>query len=637
MKYRACICLPVYFCALYSLALAEEAKDRTADNIGVVRAVTLYRDRALVTREIAVPAGEKLRTIHIPRLPDSVIPESVYADADEPVAIRAVRVSPHVAAQANREDVRALEKQIQDLNGQRAEIQQSLDGVARDLETLNQMVNLSAAFGKADLNRGVLNAETLVEMTNFSMTKRRELAAERFQQEKKLAAIDRQLQQLGQEKNLATQGTQSTSYDATIFIETGEDAAGTVRLSYSVGSCGWSPQYTVHGRIGKPSFEIQYSALVQQMSGEDWSDVRLTLSTASPVVSAARPTLNPLRVVSADPAEVAKNTKQMNQQADPFGRATAGEQSTVLSGMIQSLKTQQQFVEAQLDHQGFANLPGGRDAALNSLAGQMQQIELQAKAESWRTLAPDVTEDVASQIYKLPRLVSLVSRRQQQLVQILETELAGEMYHVATPLLSTFAYREAQMTNTEPIGLLSGPATVYLDDRFVGRTEIPSTASGQKLTIGFGADQQVRTRRELLDKEDTVKGGNRQLTFKYRLVLANFKDKPVKVRLIDRMPNTRQAQQLSVTLDAPKQPLSEDGLYNRIERPMGLLRWDLDVPAGRHGSKAYDVLYNFKMEFDRNQVPTAQDAIAEMQAEFDNTSLPAGMGGFGGGFGGGFN
>jgi len=73
-----------------------------------------------------------------------------------------------------------------------------------------------------------------------------------------------------------------------------------------------------------------------------------------------------------------------------------------------------------------------------------------------------------------------------------------------------------------------------------------------------------------------------------------------------------------------------------MELPTGILRWDLEVPEGRHGSKAFDVQYSYMMEFDRSEIPTTQHALAEMQAEHDNISFPGGgMGG--GGFGGGFN
>jgi hypothetical protein len=124
------------------------------------------------------------------------------------------------------------------------------------------------------------------------------------------------------------------------------------------------------------------------------------------------------------------------------------------------------------------------------------------------------------------------------------------------------------------------------------------------------------------------------LKFVYRLVLANFKDQPVAVRLIDRMPNTQQAQQLSVRLDDPAQTLSDDGLYQRVLRPTGILRWDLTVPKDRHGSQAFDVHYSYTLEFDRSRVPTTNHTLAEVQAEYDSVRFPSGMGGFGGGGGG---
>ncbi len=370
------------------------------------------------------------------------------------------------------------------------------------------------------------------------------------------------------------------------------------------------------------------------MSGENWDNVSLILSTASPSVTAARPLLTPLRIVTVGPSHADENTAQSGMQSDPFDQSALADPENDLSQIVQSLRLQQRDAETQLANEQFAAASDQRDLALNSLAGKMQQIELQAESRSWQTLAPDVTDDIASQVYTLSQPVSLDTRRDQQLVQILETQLAGEMSHVATPLLSTYAYREAEMTNTEPFGLLGGPAAVYLDDRFVGRTEIPSTASGQRLTIGFGADQQVRTRRELVDKQDTVQGGNRQLKFVYRLVLANFKDQPIAVRLIDRMPITRQEQQLSVLLETPQQPLSDDALYQRILRPNGILRWDLTLPEGRHGSKAFDVQYSYTMAFDRSRIPATQDMLSEMQADYRDMRLPAGgMGGMGGGMG----
>jgi len=497
--------LSVFAFLFSSLTLAEQPQDQPAAHDGIIRQVTLYRDQARVTREINVPPADGVRVIEVTQLPVQVVSESVFAEGNEVTSVRAVRVSSRPVVQPNPDQVRPLQQQLDKLQQQRAELQHSLELTQANLKSLEQMINFSAAAAKSDLDRGVLNAETVSQLTDFSMDKRCELSREQFQIEGQIAELDR----------------------------------------------------------------------------------RMTATQAK------------------------------------------------ISQMVRQLREQQRSVEIQQGRFSPTN-PERRDLALNSLAGQMQQIELRAEATSWRSLAQDAKDDIASQSYTLAQPVRLATLRQQQLVQILDTELKGEMYHVATPLLSTFAYREVQMTN-KGIGLLSGPASVYLDDRFVGRTQLPSTASGQLLTIGLGADPQVRTRRELLDKQDEVQGGNRRLRFVYRLVLANFKDRPISIRLMDRMPITRQTRQLSISLEDPELELSDDGLYQRVERPTGLLRWDLTVPEGRFGSKAFDVQYSYTAEFDRNRVLDAGNILQEMQADykpFTHGGGMGGMGGFGGGMGG---
>lgn len=611
--------------------------DGAESSNGVISQVTLYRDQARVTRRIAVKPGAGLKVIEVPQLPEHVIPESVFAEGDAVTSVRAVRVSTRPLVQSNREEIRKLDDELENLQNQRDEAQHQLEVNQNNLKSLEQMISFTSEGAKTDLNRGVLDAKTITELAQFAMTQRKELSTEQFGLKNKIAGMDLQTQVLQTKKRELSTGSQSLTYQAKLFIETEDGAAGQVRLNYVVTSCGWSPQYTIRGRIGEADVELSYSALVQQLSGEDWNGVQLTLSTASPSVSASRPRLTPFRVTIEPAPQVAAGD-------DPFGPGKSvpgaggvggGGGGQALSKKIKSLREQQQQAEVRRPEEFGSSGPQQRDVRLNSLAGQMQQIELQAAATSWRTFAEDVNDDVASQTYKLEQPVSLETRRQQQLVQILKTKLAAEMYHVATPLLSSYAYREAQMTNTGT-SLLSGPASIYLDDRFVGRMQIPSTASGQLLTIGLGADQQVRTRRELMDKEDDVQGGNRRLKFVYRLVINNFKGSPVKIRLLDRMPITRQQQQLSVSLDPMEQPLSDDGLYTRVERPVGVLRWDLTVPEGRHGSEAYDVQYSYTAEFDRSRILSAKDMLQEMQVDYREMSLPAaaGGGGFGGGMGG---
>ena len=67
-----------------------------------------------------------------------------------------------------------------------------------------------------------------------------------------------------------------------------------------------------------------------------------------------------------------------------------------------------------------------------------------------------------------------------------------------------------------------------------------------------------------------------------------------------------------------KVPLSEDKVYLRTIRKMGILRWEVQVPAKASGASAHMVEYEFKMEFDRNMhvaEPSARQ-VEEQKLEF---------------------
>ena len=120
----------------------------------------------------------------------------------------------------------------------------------------------------------------------------------------------------------------------------------------------------------------------------------------------------------------------------------------------------------------------------------------------------------------------------------MKTDLDSEFYHVATPVLTSYVFREAELLNDSGQDLLAGPITVYLDGRYVGRTEIPTVARGEVFVVGFGADPQLRARRELAEKSEGTQGGNRELSITYRLVVENFKQDAMAVRIFDRLPHS---------------------------------------------------------------------------------------------------
>ena len=109
-----------------------------------------------------------------------------------------------------------------------------------------------------------------------------------------------------------------------------------------------------------------------------------------------------------------------------------------------------------------------------------------------------------------------------------------------------------------------------------------------------------RTRRELVEKTEVVQGGNRKLEFKYRLLVENYREEPVAVRIYDRLPFSEDAEAVRVALAQMQDPLSEDALYLRRQRAKGILRWEIEVPGGAVRENARIVDYGFTLEYDRN-------------------------------------
>ena len=209
------------------------------------------------------------------------------------------------------------------------------------------------------------------------------------------------------------------------------------------------------------------------------------------------------------------------------------------------------------------------------------------------------TDEGVSVTYQLNGRTTLPSRADQQLIQIASLPMKAEFYKLATPVLTSYVYNEAAVTNTSQMVLLAGPASGYLAGQFVGHGDIPTVAIGENFTVGFGIDSSLRAGRELVEKTEAVQGGNRDVDFVYRLSIENFGATAAKVRLLDRLPVAK-ANEVRVELTSEGSvKLSADSRYQQIERKKGILRWEVEVPAQAIGPQAFGLEYKLRLEYDK--------------------------------------
>lgn len=593
---------------------ADNAEAESVSQNGTVSNVTLYRNQARVTRTLVLDGKQGEVEIVVSELPENIVADSLFAEGENEIEVRAVQFRTRAVGQSPRKEVRELQDKIQ-ANQKAIELNQKLAGLLKKkTEYLDKMENFVAPTASAELSKGVLDAEALEKVTVFNFQKREEIVAKEIEFSTQLLDLQSQGRLLNRQLAEITNNGSKTVREAILFIRKNDESKSTLQLSYLVNSCGWSPSYTVRAADEQAFAKLEYNGLIQQLTGENWNNVELTLSTATPAVSSFGPGLAPFSV-----GLVAGATRQVaiqQQKDDPFLNANRGSGAPYPQNISQLKNMQSEKQQAQ---QALYNSSSIRDNignswGLNRTVNALSCLALgggSGAGDQFNSASLDGQEPCLS--YQLPNKVTLTSRQSQQMVRIIQSELPGEFYHVATPVLTEYVYREAELNNNGDADFLAGPINVYLNNRFVGRGEIPTVARGQSFVIGFGADSQLRTRREMVEKSNNINGGNREVTVDYRLVVENYKDTAVKVRIADRLPKPVKKRDIRITMLKPKQPLSTDAVYARMDRPLGILRWDAEIPARAIGDKVHEIEYSYSMEFDRKfQVAMATDQSQEL-------------------------
>ena len=347
--------------------------------------------------------------------------------------------------------------------------------------------------------------------------------------------------------------------------------------------------------------EIEFNALIHQVSGEDWDEAKIALSTASPKTSAYNPRLAPLYVGVSNTAP-----SQATGSNAAFYK-TAVEKKNV------AIKSQ--YLGKSMDEIASQNF------LANDSAASVQLIELSERLSELRLMDEGGEEDLSIR-YALATPVTLVSRRDAQMVPVIQHAAPAKFYHVAVPILTTSVFREAELINATSRDLLGGQVNIFLDGEFKGRTDISSIARGRTFTLGFGVDGQVKARRALVDRREDVQGGNRQVAITAEVMVDNFKDSPVSLRIRERIPFMEDTTNLRVSTGEMSHPLSANADYVRYEKSKGILRWDLEVPAGS-AEKSTALRYAYSLEFDKSLTlrDISQEQKKRAQKEFVNDSL----------------
>ena len=621
-----CVCSP-------QLTFGQPAPTRSA-----IEAVTVYRGQALIRRAVQVPPDLGELQIIVDDLPAKVVGASLSASGTEGVVVRLVRYRSRAASKPLNKELAEIESQIKQIkrelhtNAKMHEVKQ------RNAQYMHDLAMFITSKERATSSQADLDADGIAKLTDLILSNDPKTFAEMTELEHQKADLEEELHLLERKRSELSGKSAKAVHEAIIFLTKAKLGPAEVRLNYLVNDARWSPAYNVRlGADGKTA-QIEYLADVRQRSGEDWASVSLTLSTATPHASADSPLLVPLWVGARRSVPASGKVKRLmavgskveyqrragrlrGQQAElpqqmAKGRRVALWNANQIAAEVQEMAKGRQ---AELPQQ----MAKGRRVALwnaNQIAAEVQEMELNVDRDVLRSGIREMrrTEEALTVSYVLEGKMSLASRPDRQLLQIASLQIPVETYHQAIPLLTTYVYRMGRLSNTSPLSFLPGPYSAYVGGEFVGKGRLPLIARGQNVALGFGVDTQLRCRRELVDKSDKTGWGSRVQNFSYKLQLENYKDTPVSVRLLDRIPATK-SEDLQIKVGKMSDDLSTDPLYVREMKGRGILRWDIDLPAGASGPDAKQVTYSFELKFAKDKDVSTQtvNLMGQMEAEYE--------------------
>jgi hypothetical protein len=582
---------------LLSGGKAPEANNPPAAKIArsKIDRVTVYPNSALVTREVEVPDGAGLVELVVAPMPERLVPSTMYSEGADGIRVLTTRFSTRQVLEDTSEERRKLEAEKEKYQVLGAKIDSEAGSCQKNMDLLNKLEGAT--------DKSTRTGDEVIAVAKYVMEQRTEKAKElvALKDQKRLNEIQvnfiqRKMGELGQ-------GSGRMEREAVIVVDREKGKGGTIRLNYLVGSVAWRPEYKV--RAGKLSEDVQvdYLANLMQHSGEDWGQVSLTLSTAQPMLNASPPDLCTLQPILAARGAPGGPPMPTGGPTSPYAQNATNKELEIKANKLRALAGDN-YRSGKAKEQIAANKQLNDAAAWEQNADLMRsRAEVLAQLKKGPAAVGPAGTDGPSVTYHLASKLTVPSRGEEQVIEVVKLKLTPKYYYKTVPVLNNHVYRLADLVNSSTHILLPGEATMFQGTDFVGRMPMPLVAIGEEFTAGFGVDTQLQIQRQMVDQTRTTQGGNQVIKYDYRILVSSFKSEPVKLQVWDRLPKGEN-ESVGITLLKSAPELSKDGIYLRESRPNNLLRWDVEVAANCNGEKALPITYEFRMELDRQMAIT---------------------------------
>ena len=513
--------------------------------------VVVYVDRAKITRRGVIAVEPGALVLDIPGLPGKLNPDSLRAAAHGTARARllGVQAQRQHPLEAPQETVRNLEKALEEIKDQQRVLEDRIELSSHNRSALVKLLAETQTFATA-IASGELPVEKSLATLDALQARAGQLDSEiqALLVDKRL--LERREQQLVTELEKYRTVPKRVLLNARIDLEVLSAGELAIELSYILPEASWKPLYDLRFSTlnEKSVVEIAYLGQVIQHSGEDWSEVNLTLSTARPALAGRVPELKPWILHPRPPLVHADMPAPMSvRKARP----------------------------AQVEEE---NLMAAKAAPVEELVAQVETAG-------------------TALVYRIQQTVSIPADGSPQKVIVANIDLEPEIDYVSAPRLVQAVYRRAKIRNESAYTLLPGVINLFDNDEFLGATRLELVPPQGHLELYLGVEDRLGVGREAkrLEVDKRLIGNRRKVTSGFTVELENHLTYRSKITLQDQLPVAGH-EEIKVRLEA------SDPRPTR-QSEMNILDWELELEPGEKRVVRFDYSVEYPQNMDLPGIP----------------------------------
>ncbi len=482
---------------------------------------TVFFNGAQIVREASVQLQPGTTVLLFTNLPQNINPNTIVVESESAITLLSVKHSlNYLKNQEKPKEVVKMEDSLK-LMQQTLQHKNTMLQVYKEEEAM-----LIANKSIGGENNGI-QADNLKNSTEYFRTRMMDIKNKQFDLALEIQKINETINRLNNQisQMMANRGGPVSEIFVSVSAKTSVNAK--IKMNYYLPNASWTPMYDLRAtQVGKP-VQLSLKANVVNSTGEKWDDIQLILSSANPLQSGVRPTLQPwyLYPYVASSRNSGYRAKESNAPAAATGT---------------------------VDYEIADEVKYETTAAYTTVQQSLTTIEY-----------------VISIPYSVP------ADGKEYTVDIQEFSMPAVYEYQVVPKVDKDAFLMARITGWEEYNLLPGSTNLFAEGKFIGNSYIDPGSVKDTLDISLGRDKSITINREMLKdfSSEKIIGTNKTIVRTYEISVRNRKSTEIDIVIMDQIPLSNQ-KDIVVEFDV------KNATGVEYDAARGMLKWKLKVKPG---------------------------------------------------------